>query len=178
MTTDMALDARVRRALRAIPDYPNPGIVFQDITPVLGDGSLFREVVEGMAQPFRDEGITHVVGIEARGFILGGAVATSLGAGFVPVRKPGKLPWERVREEYTLEYGVDALEAHRDGVAVGHRVLIVDDVLATGGTAKAAGMLARGLGAELVGWSFLLEIGALNGEARLTGGRRAALVRV
>jgi adenine phosphoribosyltransferase len=118
------------------------------------------------------------VGIEARGFILGGAVATSLGAGFVPVRKPGKLPWERVREEYTLEYGVDALEAHRDGVAAGHRVLIVDDVLATGGTAKAAGTLARGLGAELVGWSFLLEIGALNGEARLTGGRRASLVRV
>jgi adenine phosphoribosyltransferase len=178
MTTDMALDARVRRALRAIPDYPNPGIVFQDITPVLGDGPLFREVVEGMARPFRDDGITHVVGIEARGFILGGAVATSLGAGFVPVRKPGKLPWERVREEYTLEYGVDALEAHRDGVAAGHRVLIVDDVLATGGTAKAAGMLARGLGAELVGWSFLLEIGALNGEARLTGGRRASLVRV
>jgi adenine phosphoribosyltransferase len=178
MTTDMALDARVRRALRAIPDYPNPGIVFQDITPVLGDGPLFREVVEGMARPFRDDGITHVVGIEARGFILGGAVATSLGAGFVPVRKPGKLPWERVREEYTLEYGVDALEAHRDGVAEGHRVLIVDDVLATGGTAKAAGMLARGLGAELVGWSFLLEIGALNGEARLTGGRRASLVRV
>jgi adenine phosphoribosyltransferase len=178
MTTDMALDARVRRALRAIPDYPNPGIVFQDITPVLGDGPLFREVVEGMARPFRDDGITHVVGIEARGFILGGAVATSLGAGFVPVRKPGKLPWERVREEYTLEYGVDALEAHRDGVAEGHRVLIVDDVLATGGTAKAAGMLARGLGAQRVGWSFLLEIGALNGEARLTGGRRASLVRV
>jgi adenine phosphoribosyltransferase len=178
MTTDTALDARVRRALRAIPDYPNPGIVFQDITPVLGDGDLFRDVVEGMAAPFRGERITHVVGIEARGFILGGAVATSLGAGFVPVRKPGKLPWERVREEYTLEYGVDALEAHRDGVGAGHRVLIVDDVLATGGTAKAAGTLARGLGAELVGWSFLLEIGALHGDARLSGGRRSALVTV
>jgi len=167
MTTDTPLDARVRRALRAIPDYPNPGIVFQDITPVLGDGALFREVVDAMAEPFRDQGVTHVVGIEARGFILGGAVAAGLGAGFVPVRKPGKLPWERVREEYTLEYGVDALEAHRDGVAAGHRVLVVDDVLATGGTAKAAGALARGLGAELVGWSFLLEIAALEGRRRL-----------
>lgn len=178
MTDDTALDSRVRRALRAIPDYPNPGIVFQDITPVLGNGTLFREVVNGMAEPFREERITHVVGIEARGFILGGAVAAALGAGFVPVRKPGKLPWERVREEYTLEYGVDALEAHRDGVAAGHRVLIVDDVLATGGTAKAAGTLARGLGAELVGWSFLLEIGALGGDSRLTGARRATLVRI
>ena len=178
MTTDTALEARVRQALRAIPDYPNPGIVFQDITPVLGNGGLFRDVVEGMAAPFRDDGITHVVGIEARGFILGGAVATSLGAGFVPVRKPGKLPWERVREEYTLEYGVDALEAHRDGVAAGHRVLIVDDVLATGGTARAAGTLASGLGAELVGWSFLLEIGMLQGAARLSRGRLAALVTV
>ena len=178
MTTDTALEARVRGALRAIPDYPNPGIVFQDITPVLGNGALFRDVVEGMADPFRDRGVTHVVGIEARGFILGGAVAASLGAGFVPVRKPGKLPWERVREEYTLEYGVDALEAHRDGVAAGHRVLIVDDVLATGGTARAAGSLARSLGAELVGWSFLLEIAGLNGAGRLTGGDRESLVAV
>ncbi|HEU5039740.1 MAG TPA: adenine phosphoribosyltransferase [Gemmatimonadales bacterium] len=176
--SDATLETRVRGALRAIPDYPNPGIVFQDITPVLGNGPLFREVVEAMAAPFRGDGVTHVVGIEARGFILGGAVATSLGAGFVPVRKPGKLPWERVREEYTLEYGVDALEAHRDGVAAGHRVLIVDDVLATGGTAKAAGSLARSLGAELVGWSFLLEIAALEGQARLAGARRAAVVAV
>ncbi len=178
MTTDHALAARVRQALRAIPDYPNPGIVFQDITPVLGDGPLFRDVVEGMAAPFRDEGVSHVIGIEARGFILGGAVAATLEAGFVPVRKPGKLPWERVREEYTLEYGVDALEAHRDGLAAGHRVLIVDDVLATGGTARAAGVLARGLGAELVGWSFLLEIAALGGGARLAGGRSETVVRV
>ena len=178
MTSDTALESRVRGALRAIPDYPNPGIVFQDITPVLGNGPLFRAVVDGMADPFRNDGITHVVGIEARGFILGGAVAASLGAGFVPVRKPGKLPWERVREEYTLEYGVDALEAHRDGVAAGHRVLIVDDVLATGGTAKAAGSLARSLGGELVGWSFLLEIGALQGQTRLSGARRSVILTV
>jgi adenine phosphoribosyltransferase len=178
MSSETALEGRVRGALRPIPDYPNPGIVFQDITPVLGNGPMFREVVEAMADPYRRDGITHVVGIEARGFILGGAVAASLGAGFVPVRKPGKLPWERVREEYTLEYGVDALEAHRDGVAAGHRVLIVDDVLATGGTAKAAASLARSLGAELVGWSFLLEIAALQGQSRLSGGRRAVLATV
>ena len=176
--TDTALAARVRDSLRAIPDYPNPGIVFQDITPVLGNGALFRAVIEGLAAPFRDDAVSHVVGIEARGFILGGAVAASLGAGFVPVRKPGKLPWERVREEYTLEYGVDALEAHRDGVAAGHRVLIVDDVLATGGTARAAAALARSLGAELVGWTFLLEISALAGREKLTGGRHASLVAV
>jgi adenine phosphoribosyltransferase len=176
--TDTALAARVRGALRAIPDYPNPGIVFQDITPVLGNGPLFREVIEAMAAPFRGDGVTHVVGIEARGFILGGAVAAALGAGFVPVRKPGKLPWERVREEYTLEYGVDALEAHRDGVAAGHRALIVDDVLATGGTARAAAALARSLGADLVGWTFLLEISALQGHAKLAGARQASLVSV
>jgi adenine phosphoribosyltransferase len=172
------MEARVRRALRRIPDYPSPGIVFQDITPLLGDGPLFRDVVAAMAGPFQEERVSHVIGIEARGFILGGALAAHLGAGFVPVRKPGKLPWERVREEYTLEYGVDALEAHRDGVAAGHRVLIVDDVLATGGTAKAAAGLARSLGAELVGWTFLLEIGALKGRARLSGARSVSLASV
>ena len=113
--------------------------------------------------------MTHVVGIEARGFILGGAVATNLGAGFVPARKPGKLPWERVAETYDLEYGTDALECHRDGLPEPARVLIVDDVLATGGTARAAGQLARTLGAEVVGWSFLLEIGGLGGLEKLQG---------
>jgi len=152
-----------------VPDYPKPGILFQDITPVLRDGPLLSEVVLEMSRPFRESRITHVVGIEARGFILGGAVATALSAGFVPARKPGKLPWERAAEAYDLEYGTDALEAHRDALGQGNRVLIVDDVLATGGTARAAGQLARGLGAELVGWSFLLEIGALRGRDRLQG---------
>ena len=161
---------RVQRSLRAIPDYPKPGILFQDITPVLADGDLLREVVAEMCRPFRESGVTHVLGIEARGFILGGAVATSLGAGFVPARKPGKLPWERATEAYDLEYGSDSLEAHRDAWTEGSRVLVVDDVLATGGTARAAGQLARGLGAELVGWSFLLEIGGLAGRERLVGG--------
>ncbi len=164
-----SISDRVRQALRAIPDYPKPGILFQDITPVLLDGSLLRDVVSDMGRPFRDRGVTHVLGIEARGFILGGAIATGLGAGFVPARKPGKLPWERATEIYDLEYGSDSLEAHRDAVGAGNRVLIVDDVLATGGTARAAGQLVRGLGGELVGWSFLLEIGALNGRERLEG---------
>jgi adenine phosphoribosyltransferase len=169
MSATTTLDQRVRDTLRKIPDYPKPGILFQDITPVLGDPGLLRETVAAMARPFQGDQISHVVGIEARGFILGGAVATTLGAGFVPVRKPGKLPWERVKEEYALEYGTDALEAHRDGVGERGRVLIVDDVLATGGTARAAANLARKLGAEVVGWSFLLEIGFLKGRDRLEG---------
>lgn len=164
-----SISDRVRRALRAIPDYPKPGILFQDITPVLGNGELLRDVVAEMCRPFANAAVTQVLGIEARGFILGGAVATALGAGFVPARKPGKLPWERVVEAYDLEYGSDSLEAHRDAWTQGSRVLVVDDVLATGGTAKAAGQLARGLGAELVGWSFLLEIDGLGGRSRLTG---------
>jgi adenine phosphoribosyltransferase len=168
MSTPSLAD-KVRATLRAIPDYPKPGIVFQDITPVLSDGPLFREVVTAMATPFSAAGVTHVLGIEARGFILGGAVAAQLGAGFVPARKPGKLPWEKVSEAYELEYGADALEAHRDGLGRGSRVLVVDDVLATGGTAAAAGRLAQGLGAALAGWSFLLEIGPLDGRRRLGG---------
>ena len=165
------LTARVHQTLRAIPDYPKPGILFQDITPVLRDGPLLQEVIAEMIRPFREAEITHVVGIEARGFILGGAAALELTAGFVPARKPGKLPWERATETYDLEYGSDALEAHRDAVGPGNRVLIVDDVLATGGTAGAAGQLCRGLGAELVGWSFLLEIAGLRGRERLRGAR-------
>jgi adenine phosphoribosyltransferase len=161
---------QVRQALRAVPDHPKPGIVFQDITPVLHQPALFRDVIDAMAAPYRAAGITHVVGIEARGFILGAPVALALGAGFVPLRKPGKLPWETVAEKYALEYGEDALHAHRDAVAAGDRVLVVDDVLATGGTAGAAARLVRGLGAELAGWSFLLEIGVLGGRGRLVDG--------
>ena len=165
----------VLRHLRAIPDYPKPGILFQDITPVLQDAVLFRQVTDAMAEPFLDEGITHVLGIEARGFILGGPVAVLLKAGFIPARKPGKLPWERIREEYALEYGTDALEAHRDGCSPGARILVVDDVLATGGTAKAAGQLVRGLGGTLVGWSFLLELSFLKGREKLAGATAKAL---
>ncbi len=169
MNATMTLEHRVRDALRPIKDYPKPGIVFQDITPVLGDAALLHDVIGRMAEPFASSGVTHVVGIEARGFILGGAVATTLRAGFVPVRKPGKLPWKRVQEEYALEYGTDALECHSDGVGVENKVLVVDDVLATGGTARAAGQLARKLGAEVIGYSFLLEISFLKGRERLGG---------
>ena len=169
MSDTVTLERRISEALRPIKDYPKPGIVFQDITPVLADAALLHDVVVAMAQPFAGSGVTHVVGIEARGFILGGAVATELRAGFVPVRKPGKLPWERVKEEYALEYGTDALECHSDGLGPGRRVLVVDDVLATGGTAEAAARLSRKLGGEVVGWSFLLEIAFLKGRSRLTG---------
>ena len=169
MNATMTLEHRVRDALRPIKDYPKPGIVFQDITPVLGDATLLRDVIAAIAEPFASRGVTHVVGIEARGFILGGAVATTLRAGFVPVRKPGKLPWKRVQEEYALEYGTDALECHSDGLGAENKVLVVDDVLATGGTARAAGLLARKLGAEVIGYSFLLEISFLKGRERLGG---------
>lgn len=172
------LDARVRSALRAIPDFPKPGIVFQDITPVLCDPALFGEVIAAMAAPYREAEVTHVVGIEARGFILGGAVAATLGAGFIPVRKPGKLPWESLREVYALEYGEDALEAHRDACGDAARVLVVDDVLATGGTARAAGNLTRKLGATLIGWSFLLELAFLAGRERLEGAALATVARL
>ncbi|HKU60170.1 MAG TPA: adenine phosphoribosyltransferase [Gemmatimonadales bacterium] len=167
--TTASLAERVRVTLRGIPDYPKPGILFQDITPVLADGPLFQEVIAALAAPFASAGVSHVLGIEARGFILGGAVAAHLGAGFVPARKPGKLPWERVSEAYELEYGADALEAHRDVMGRSSKVLVVDDVLATGGTAAAAGRLAQGLGAVLAGWTFLLEIGPLEGRKRLGG---------
>ncbi len=177
MTPLTPLARHVLDTLRPIRDYPKPGIVFQDITPVLADGKLFRTVVSAMADPFREDGISHVLGIEARGFILGGAVATSLGAGFVPARKPGKLPWEKVSESYELEYGTDALECHRDCLDEAARVLVVDDVLATGGTARAAAQLARGLGADVAGWSFLLEIGGLGGLERLRGARCHVLAR-
>lgn len=161
--------ARLSHALRPISDYPKPGIIFQDITPVLQDGHLFRQVREALAEPFRAAGITHVVGIEARGFILAAPVAVTLGAGFIPLRKPGKLPWKTIRHEYQLEYGTDALEAHADACPPGAKVLVVDDVLATGGTAEAAGELVRRLGGEVVGWSFLLAIAGLRGDARLRG---------
>lgn len=163
------IQARLRQTIRAIPDYPKPGIVFQDITPVLQNGLLFRQVREALSEPFRSVGITHVVGIEARGFIFAAPVAVTLGAGFIPLRKPGKLPWKTVRHEYDLEYGTDCLEAHADAVPPGSRILIVDDVLATGGTAWAAAELIRRLGGEIAGWSFLLSISALKGAARLNG---------
>jgi adenine phosphoribosyltransferase len=161
------LEARITAALRDIPDYPRPGILFRDITPVLADRVLFRSITTHIAELHAEHRIDTVAGIESRGFILGGAVAAALGAGFAPIRKPGKLPHERIRIAYELEYGEDALEAHVDAVEVGARVLVIDDVLATGGTASAAVQLVRQLGGEVVGATFLLELKFLAGRSRL-----------
>ncbi len=161
------LEARLRAKVRDVPDFPKPGILFKDITPALADASLFREMTEAMAAPFARRGITHVVSVESRGFILGGPIAQHLGAGFVPARKRGKLPWRTLGEEYSLEYGTDMLEIHVDALPHGARVVIVDDVLATGGTAAAVGALVRRGGAELHGYAFLMALGFLGGRARL-----------
>jgi adenine phosphoribosyltransferase len=169
--------SRIRHAVRDVPDFPKPGIIFKDITPVLLDPQLFGLATQGMARPFVAAGVTRVVAIESRGFMFGAPVALGLNAGLVPVRKPGKLPSTRHRVEYTLEYGTDALEMHADAIGAEDRVLIVDDVLATGGTAEAAGRLVRERGATIAGFSFLIELGFLNGRDRLTPVRVEALVR-
>ena len=171
MSVVVEVASRVAAAIRDVPDFPKAGIVFKDITPVLLDPGLFRDATEAMAAPFSGEGISHVVAIESRGFILGGPVAQALGAAFVPFRKPGKLPHIVERVEYALEYGVDALECHRDALRGGQRVLVVDDVLATGGTAAAACALVESLGARVSACSFLVELGFLDGRKKLAGRR-------
>lgn len=152
--------------IRDVPDFPQPGIRFKDITPLLADPAGFSWVVETMAEPWRDQRVDCVAGIEARGFILGAALAPALGAGFVPVRKPGKLPARVLAQEYALEYGSDRLEIHVDAIRPGTRVLLVDDVLATGGTLLAARALLERAGAALVGATVLVELEALGGRAR------------
>ena len=163
--------------IRHVPDFPKAGILFYDITTLLRDATGFRAVVDSLALPFSASGIDLVIGIESRGFILGGAVADRLGTGFSPVRKPGKLPSTTVRETYALEYGTDALEIHDDGVTPGQRVLIVDDVIATGGTAKATAALVRRLGGSVEGLAFLIELVALNGRAQLEGEQVFSVLR-
>jgi adenine phosphoribosyltransferase len=163
--------------IRHVPDFPKAGILFYDITTLLRDATGFRAVVDSLALPFSASGIDLVIGIESRGFILGGAVADRLGTGFSPVRKPGKLPSRTVRETYALEYGTDALEIHDDGVTPGQRVLIVDDVIATGGTAKATAALVRRLGGSVEGLAFLIELAALNGRAQLEGEKVFSVLR-
>lgn len=167
---------RLTSLIRDIPDYPEPGVVFKDITPVLADREAFSELVDALAEPFRGEGVTKVAGIEARGFTLATPVADRLGAGFIPVRKPGKLPWETIREDYTLEYGTDSLEIHTDAAHPGERILIVDDVIATGGTAAAAIRLLRKIGADVVGISVFIELAFLDGVDMLDGVPLHALV--
>ena len=159
----------LKSKIRHVPDFPKPGILFYDITTLLQDPAGFRQAIDALSAPFSDQGIELVVGIESRGFIFGAAVADRLGAGFSPVRKPGKLPSTTVRATYDLEYGSDTLEIHDDAVGRGQRVLIVDDLLATGGTAKATCDLVSQLGGEVVALAFLIELVGLNGRERLAG---------
>lgn len=153
--------------IRDIPDFPEPGVVFKDITPLFAHADAFSELIKGLAEPFRDAGITHVAGIEARGFTLAAPIAVELGAGFIPIRKPGKLPYRTVTEEYALEYGTDRLEVHVDAAGADDRVLIVDDVIATGGTAAAALKLMKTIGAQVAGFSVFIELAFLNGKEHL-----------
>ena len=159
----------LRPLIRDIPDFPKPGIVFKDITPLMADARALQAAVDQLADPARDLGVDVVVGAEARGFLLGPALALALGAGFVLARKPGKLPHDTVRAEYALEYGTDVLELHSDAVAHGSRVLVHDDLLATGGTARALCQLVEQLGGTVVGCHFLLELAFLEGRERLAG---------
>jgi len=161
--------ASIESLIRSIPDFPIPGILFRDITPLLGDAQGFKTLIDTFVSPYRNARIDYVVGIEARGYMIGAPVAYQLGAGFVPVRKPGKLPGKTYTEEYALEYGTNALQIHADAVGHGHRVLVVDDLLATGGTIAATLRLLRKLGAEVVGTAVLIELEALNGRAALDG---------
>jgi adenine phosphoribosyltransferase len=154
-------------AIRTIPDYPKPGIMFRDITTLLGDATAFREAVDQMVAPYRGAGLDKVAGIEARGFILGGAVAYQLGVGFVPLRKRGKLPHTVIAMEYDLEYGKDVIEMHHDACRAGERVLVIDDLIATGGTAEAAIKLLRQGGAEVAGAAFVVDLPDLGGVRRL-----------
>jgi adenine phosphoribosyltransferase len=167
------LEARSRRVsdlkslIRTIPDYPKPGILFRDVTTLFGDAQGFKATLVRMAEPWRGEPIDAVAGIEARGFILGGALADRLGCGFVPIRKKGKLPWKTIGQEYTLEYGVDIIEIHEDAIRPGARILIVDDLVATGGTAEAAAKLVQRSGGTIVGAAFVVDLPDLGGRARL-----------
>jgi adenine phosphoribosyltransferase len=161
----------LKQHIRHVPDFPKAGILFYDITTLLRDAQGFRLTIDMLATPYLQQEIAGVVGIESRGFILGAAVAERLGAGFIPIRKPGKLPAKALKESYDLEYGKDALEIHEDAIERGQRILIVDDVLATGGTASAAAKMVKRLGGELHGLAFLIELLGLNGKSKLEGER-------
>jgi adenine phosphoribosyltransferase len=171
MPITTATQQQLQQLVRTVPNYPKPGIDFRDITPLLGSAAEFALAIVTMITPWRDAGITHVIGIESRGFIFGAPVALGLGAGFVPLRKPGKLPRTVLREAYALEYGTDALEMHSDALQPGARVLIVDDVLATGGTALAASRLVEHAASVVVGCGVFLEIEALGARRHMPGVR-------
>ena len=164
--------------IRDIPDFPKEGVLFKDITPLLADPAAFHETIDRLAEGYASEGVTKVLGAEARGFILGGALAYRLGAGFVPARKPGKLPWNTTKATYDLEYGTDTLEMHEDAITTADVVLIIDDVLATGGTAAAKAELVRSTGATVAGFAFLMELDFLHGREKLGDTRIVSLIRV
>ncbi len=157
----------IRALVRTIPDYPKPGIMFRDITTLLGNAEGLTACVQKLAEPFTDANVEAVAGIEARGFILGGAIADRLGCGFVPIRKKGKLPGKAIGQDYELEYGIDVIEIHEDGITKGERVLLVDDLIATGGTAEAAVKLLRKLDADIVAAAFVIDLPDLGGAARI-----------
>lgn len=158
----------IQDSIRTIPDYPKPGVQFRDITTLLGNARTFRRVIDELVEPWSIAKVDRVAGIEARGFILGGAVAHQLAAGFVPIRKKGKLPHSTVRVAYSLEYGIDEMEMHEDAVSRGERIILVDDLIATGGTAEAAVKLLRKLGAEILGACFVIDLPELGGSKKLT----------
>ncbi len=160
---------RLRSAIRDVPDFPQPGILFKDITPVLADAALMKAAIDGMAEAFAGQKVDKVVGIDARGFIFGALLAQRLGAGFVPIRKKGKLPWKTRGVDYSLEYGTNSVEIHLDALAPGERVVLADDLLATGGTAAAALELIQASGAELLGSAFFIELAFLCGREKLAG---------
>ncbi len=165
--TSPSLESDLRATIRTIPDYPKPGIMFRDITTLLGDARAFRRAVDELVQPWAGMKIDKVAGIEARGFILGGAVAHQVSAGFIPIRKKGKLPHKRVSIAYSLEYGLDEMEVHEDAVAKGERVILVDDLIATGGTAEGAVKLLRQLGANVLAACFVIDLPELGGADKL-----------
>lgn len=162
-----SLDNTLRSAIRTIPDYPKPGIMFRDITTLLGDARAFRRAVDELVHPYAGMQIGKIAGIEARGFILGGAIAHQLSSGFVPIRKKGKLPHDTVRVAYSLEYGIDEMEMHRDAVEPGEKVILVDDLIATGGTAEGAVKLLRQMGAEVIAACFVVDLPDLGGRRKL-----------
>jgi adenine phosphoribosyltransferase len=171
-----AAEQIIKERIRDVPDYPRKGILFKDITPMLKDRDCFNTCISELADRFSGERIDYVVGIEARGFIIGSALAHLMHVGFVPIRKKGKLPYEKISEDYELEYGTETIEMHKDAIEKGSRVLVVDDLLATGGTARAAAGLLRKLGANIVGFAFIIELTDLKGKNKLDGAKVVSLV--
>ena len=162
-----AVQSELISAIRSIPDYPKPGVMFRDITPLLGNPRAFRRAIDELVHPYAGTKVDKIAGIEARGFILGGAIAHQLSAGFIPIRKKGKLPHDTVRIAYSLEYGVDEMEMHRDAVAPGDKVILVDDLIATGGTAEGAAKLLKQMGADIVAACFIIDLPELGGRKKL-----------